>query len=97
MSEMVRCVSCRGAKQVPRLGGIYGDCLTCHATGKMKACDVVRPVVVVASLPMTDALIASTAECVPVEIKDSPVSEVAVEPVAQHDTKARKVYKRKSA
>ncbi len=32
MSE-VRCPSCRGAKQVPKLGGMIGDCNLCSGKG----------------------------------------------------------------
>jgi len=33
MLEKKKCSSCRGAKQVAKLGGIMGDCNTCSGSG----------------------------------------------------------------
>ena len=33
MPEKMRCFSCRGAKQVAKLGGIMGDCNACSGSG----------------------------------------------------------------
>lgn len=57
--EMIRCPACRGRKQVEKLGGVVGDCNTCKAEGKIKACDkpvIVIPVVDVASIGIIDAV-----------------------------------------
>lgn len=41
--ELVRCPSCRGRKQVEKLGGVLGDCNTCLGKGKIKLCDKPLP------------------------------------------------------
>jgi hypothetical protein len=41
--ELVRCPSCRGRKQVEKLGGVLGDCNTCLGEGKIKLCDKPLP------------------------------------------------------
>lgn len=41
--ELIRCPSCRGRKQVEKLGGVLGDCNTCQGKGKIKSCDKPLP------------------------------------------------------
>lgn len=52
MTETVRCPSCRGAKKVPKLGGMIGECNTCLGKGTIFAVD--KPVKVE---PMPDEII----------------------------------------
>ena len=56
MDELIRCTSGRGAKHVPRLGGIVGDCDTCKGTGKIKLSDKPVPVVSVVSELVEDVV-----------------------------------------
>lgn len=46
MSETIRCTSCRGAKKVPKLGGVIGECNTCGGKGTILAVDKVKQVMV---------------------------------------------------
>lgn len=65
MSERIRCTSCRGSKQVAKLGGIMGECNACEGKGTILASD--KPVVAVPEIvePVAE-LIAAVSECVPV-------------------------------
>jgi RecJ-like exonuclease len=63
MTETVRCPSCRGAKKVPKLGGMIGECNTCKGSGTILACD--KPKLVVAEvLPVVEDVIAAVSDCV---------------------------------
>jgi len=45
MTDTIRCPSCRGAKKVPKLGGMIGECNTCKGKGEILAADKVKPVI----------------------------------------------------
>lgn len=63
--EKVRCSNCRGAKKVPKLGGMIGECNGCKGTGVMDACD--RPVLAkVEPAVSVNSLIEQVSECLPV-------------------------------
>lgn len=90
MIDTVRCPSCRGAKKVPKLGGVIGECNTCNGDGKIKAID--KPVNVVNEpAPELNDLIRATAEALPVAVEELPVSEAI-----KVDGK-RAIYKRKKS
>jgi hypothetical protein len=87
--EMIRCSSCRGAKQVPKLGGMFGECNTCKGSGKIKGCD--KPVMVIpeAVEPVGD-IVKQVANCVEPSI-DTPAATVTkVDP-------KRALYRKKKA
>ncbi len=66
MSEKIRCVACRGSKQVAKLGGIMGECNTCEGKGTILAADkpkMAEPEVV----ESVTAIVAAVSECVPVK------------------------------
>lgn len=48
MVTTVRCPHCRGAKKVPQLGGIIGNCRLCKGDGQIKQVD--KPVEVIANV-----------------------------------------------
>ncbi len=87
MTDTVRCPSCRGAKKVPKLGGVIGECNTCEGTGKIKACDKVMPIINEPAPELND-LIKATAEALPVAVEPDNAIKV--------DGK-RAIYKRKKA
>ena len=84
MSDMVRCPSCRGAKRVPKLGGMIGDCSTCDAKGKIKACDKPVPVVAVVE-PVVADIVEQVAEVIAI-----------TEPEINTEEKRKALYKRKT-
>jgi hypothetical protein len=65
MADLMRCPNCRGAKQVMKLGGMFGNCNLCSGKGEVSPDSVPKPVAVVQSLPMTSELINATADCIP--------------------------------
>jgi RecJ-like exonuclease len=87
MSDTVRCPSCRGAKKVPKLGGVIGECNTCNGEGKIKACDKVMPIINEPAPELND-LIKATAEALPVAVEPDNAIKV--------DGK-RAIYKRKKS
>jgi hypothetical protein len=90
--ETVRCPACRGAKKVPKLGGVIGECNTCKGKGNILLKD--KPVPVVAVVDDTNEILNQVADCLP-------VSEVVPEIEVVKDVKAveskRVLYKRKKA
>lgn len=64
MTDTVRCPSCRGAKKVPKLGGVVGECNTCEGKGTILAADKPKPVVVEA-VPQVNEVVKAVADCVP--------------------------------
>lgn len=64
MSESIRCPSCRGAKRVPKLGGMIGDCNTCIGKGTILAVDKPKPAVVVDNSSADSAVIAAVSNAV---------------------------------
>lgn len=65
MTDMIRCPGCRGAKKVPKLGGMIGDCNMC--LGKGEILEANRPVMIkVESSPFVADIIAATSQALPV-------------------------------
>lgn len=62
--DKVRCPACRGAKKIPKLGGMVGECNTCNGTGQINATDKPKPVEVIADV-ISKELINAVADCVP--------------------------------
>jgi DnaJ-class molecular chaperone len=74
MSDLIRCPACRGAKKVPKLGGMIGECNTCEGSGKIKAVDKPKPVTVEPVIEVNEviAAVSNVADIVqpePVDIK----------------------------
>ncbi len=97
----IRCPSCRGAKKVPKLGGMVGECNTCSGEGKIKACDKPAPAAYVAA-PITDEIVSEVARVVPIAVEiaeqvriDTEV-KAEMEPVKPVNNK-KILYKRKKA
>lgn len=89
MVELVRCPGCRGAKQVPKLGGMVGECNVCKGTGKVG--ESVKPVKVLDTV--SDALvIQAVSECVPL----CAPSNTVIEPVVDVNPK-KAIFKRKGS
>jgi RecJ-like exonuclease len=92
--ETVRCPSCRGAKKVPKLGGMIGECNTCAGVGKINVCDKVK---IVSSEPdaiSSNCIIDAVATAIPftaseiVPVIETPSPDVKVDP-------KKALYKRK--
>ena len=84
MSDLVRCLSCRGAKKVQKLGGILGDCNTCDGTGKVKASEIAKPVVV-EKVETAKSVIDAVSQCVPTSISDKKQSIAKAKPFKKKD------------
>ncbi len=65
MTESVRCPSCRGAKKVPKLGGMIGECNTCSGKGSILASDKPKPAINVEPEISQNDIIDQVADCVP--------------------------------
>ena len=100
MTDLIRCPACRGAKKVPKLGGMIGECNTCIGKGQIKAID--KPVKVEAVSNedvLSKELINAVADCVPASSVPDKFSVEVLKPV-QVDTKIdgkKALYKRKKA
>ncbi len=98
--DEVRCPSCRGAKKVPKLGGMIGECNTCKGGGKIKTCDKVAVVIPVAA-PITDAIVSEVARVVPIAVEIAEQvridSEVKVVEAIKPASNKKILYKRKKA
>ena len=66
MTDTVRCPACRGAKKVPKLGGMIGECNTCKGEGSILASDKPVPVVAAVETVVEKDLLKAVSECVPV-------------------------------
>jgi hypothetical protein len=64
MTDTVRCPACRGAKKIPKLGGMIGECNTCKGKGTILAVDKPKPVVVEPVISSAD-IIKSVSDCLP--------------------------------
>ncbi len=107
MLELIRCPSCRGRKQVEKLGGVLGDCNTCKGEGKIKGID--RPLPPMSNHDAVygkakDAIIEATSRAVPSQVDplesetvvkgiDSPKMSEAFNDVTR-PVKKRAVFKR---
>lgn len=89
MTDSIRCPACRGAKKVPKLGGMIGACNTCNGKGTILASDKPKPVAVAVEDVAAKELISAVADSVP-------ASSVEVEPQIKIDGK-KALYKRKRA
>lgn len=70
MTDRVRCPSCLGAKHVPKLGGMIGDCNYCKAKGDVLASEIVAPVVVEIETP-TPEIVKAVSAAIPSQINRS--------------------------
>lgn len=102
MVDKVRCPSCRGAKKVPKLGGMIGECNTCKGDGQVNPRDIPPPVKVEA-LPIEHEIVKAVSECIPAstrEIQSAPVEgniPVAKIQAAVNSVSAKKNIYRKKA
>ena len=101
MTDTVRCPACRGAKKVPKLGGMIGECNTCTGKGTILAVDKPKPVIVEPVESQAD-IIKAVAEAVPVstvtitkELKLPNSDNVVIDSIKVDGKKA--LYKRKKA
>lgn len=101
MTDTVRCPACRGAKKVPKLGGMIGECNTCAGKGTILASDKPKPVEIMPLESNVD-IINAVSNALPVmthELKDS-INESSIalpeEPAIKVDPK-KALYKRKSS
>ncbi len=67
MTETIRCPACRGAKKMPKLGGIVGECNTCVGKGTILAKDKPAKVdVITLEEVISEELIRAVSDSVPV-------------------------------
>lgn len=94
MTDSIRCPSCRGAKKVPKLGGMIGECNTCIGKGTILLADKpAKPEPVTLVDVISKELINAVADSVPATtIEVNP----AIEPDVKIDGK-KALYKRKKA
>lgn len=103
--ELIRCPSCRGRKQVEKLGGVIGECNTCKGDGKIKQCDKPSPPMsnhdaVYGSANKVD-IVAATARAVPNQVdplesaQSKLQDETTPEPILEVESKS--VVKRLNA
>ena len=93
MSETVRCPSCRGAKKVPKLGGMIGECNTCSGKGTILLADKPVKVEVTIEDVISQELINAVADSVPatsIEVLKPIEQNVKIDP-------KKALYKRKRA
>ncbi len=97
MTEFIRCPACRGAKKVPKLGGMIGECNTCSGKGTILAVD--KPVKVVATLEdvISKELVNAVADCVPASSVPDKFSVEVLKPVDVKIDGKKALYKRKKA
>lgn len=62
--DKVRCPGCKGAKKVPKLGGMLGECNQCVGTGSINAADKVIPAKINV-VEEVNPVIKAVADCVP--------------------------------
>jgi hypothetical protein len=94
--EMIRCPSCKGMKQVPKLGGMIGECNTCKGVGKINASEQ-KVIKIALTEEHVGIIISQVSDCVPVSniehkasIETLPISE----PIKVDGKRA--IYKRKT-
>lgn len=87
MDDLVRCPACLGAKKVPKLGGIVGDCNTCLGIGTIRAVEKVAPKVIELEVVSNADIINAVSQAVPVQV-EKPVEQVKIDP-------KKALYKRK--
>jgi hypothetical protein len=96
MDDKVRCPSCKGAKKVPKLGGMIGECNTCSGNGTILAVD--KPQTVIVSEESNDKeILKAVASSVPASNLDCvPLCAPAIKQDVKVDAK-KALYRRKSA
>lgn len=101
MTDDIRCPSCRGAKKVPKLGGMIGECGTCKGKGTILASDKPKPVVVEVTESVAD-IVKATSEALPftrtTDVQLGSSDKIVIDSV-EVDTKVdgkKALYKRKS-
>lgn len=98
--DKVRCSSCRGAKQVAKLGGMLGECNLCNGTGSILASEKIKIAEIETVAPASE-LIKKVASVAAIKI-EKPMKDViadCVVPVTEAvkvDPK-KAIYKRKTA
>lgn len=93
MTDTIRCPACRGAKKVPKLGGMVGECNTCVGSGTIRAIDKPPKVEITVEDVCAKELINAVADCVPATTIESKPAEL---PATKIDGK-KAIYKRKRA
>lgn len=100
MTNTIRCPACRGAKKVPKLGGMIGECNTCTGKGTILGCDKPpKAVPVTLEDVISQELVNAVADSViPTDrvIQKIPAAVNAVSPNVKIDGK-QAIYKRKRA
>ena len=99
MTDTVRCPACRGAKKVPKLGGMIGECNTCTGKGTILAIDKPKPVIVEPVESQAD-IINAVANALPVSTVEPDKFTVEVLKPVEPDIKIdgkKALYKRKKA
>ena len=97
----VTCPTCRGAREMMKLGGMMGKCNLCHGTGKINHCDlpVIKEIIPAENV---GELVKRVGEAIPWTGKSSkPVkAEPVQEPQPIQDTikveRKKALYKRKT-
>ena len=98
MREMIRCPACRGAKRMPKLGGMIGECNTCEGTGNIALPDKPVKVEVTIEDVLSKELINAVADCVPASTVGLVLDESHVTPMIEVKIDPKKaLYKRKRA
>lgn len=105
MNDMlVTCPTCKGAREMMKLGGMFGKCNLCHGSGKIKHSDlpVIKPIVAAENVA---ALITKVGEAIPwsgntgQSVKAVPVEAIQeAKPIEETLKVERKkaIYKRKT-
>lgn len=95
----IRCPACRGAKKVPKLGGMIGECNACKGVGQINEDDKPKPVIVEPPLCEADIII-QVANVSPIIVDPLAPIEVQVtcndEPMVRIDPK-KAIYRKKKA
>lgn len=98
MTDLIRCPACRGAKKVPKLGGMIGECNTCKGKGNIAAVDKPKPVIV-EEFPDVSSIANAVADCVPASSVADKFAVEVLQPVNSEvkvDGK-KAIFKRKRA
>lgn len=94
MTDTVRCPACRGAKKVPKLGGMIGECNTCKGKGNILAID--KPTKVVAEpVTVVNDVVNAVADSLPASAVQHK-ADITTLPDVKIDGK-KAIYKRKRA
>lgn len=95
MSDMqVTCPTCRGAKEMLKLGGMVGKCNRCHGVGQIKHSDLPVMQVIVPAENVTE-LVSKVGEAIP-WTKSEVQKPEPIEDTIKVDRK-KAIYKRKTA